>query len=155
MFTIDASVHVNALSPMEAGSTDSQAFLEYVYQHSFPVSAPTLLLVEVAAVVARAFNDAAHGVALAQALRLLPGQIWIPLDERLARQASQLAAQYRLRGADAVYAAVAHVEKTTLVTLDHQQLERLSAFLTVVRPTEALARCRKARAPAARRRKRA
>lgn len=54
MFTIDASVYINALNLAEAGSADSQAFLDHVYRRGVAVVEPVLLLVEVAAAVARA-----------------------------------------------------------------------------------------------------
>jgi predicted nucleic acid-binding protein len=40
----------------------------------------------------------------------------VPLDEALAERAATLAASARLRGADAVYGAVAYEYGTTLVT---------------------------------------
>jgi predicted nucleic acid-binding protein len=136
MYTIDASVHINALNPAEAGSAGSQAFLTRVHKEGSPVFSPALLLVEVAAAVARAFDSPAQGIALAKALRLIPGQTWVALDEELAGEASTLGAEHRLRGADAVYAAVARHYKTTLVTADQQQIQRLSQFLDVRRPDE-------------------
>ena len=57
MFTIDASVYINALNPNEAGSAESQAFLERVHQQGITVFSPTLLLVELATAVARVYND--------------------------------------------------------------------------------------------------
>jgi predicted nucleic acid-binding protein len=69
------------------------------------VFSPTLLLVEVAAAVARNKNDAAQGMAAAQAVRGLPGQVWVPLDGTLTDEAVRLAAELRLRDADAIYAA--------------------------------------------------
>ena len=139
MFTIDASVHVNALSPAETGSPESQLFLERVSCHPWPVFSPTLLLVEVAAAIARVFDDAGQGQAVAQAIRGLPGQMWIPLDETLAEEAVRLASEHRLRGADAVYAAVAQRYETMLVTRDRQQLERLRPALPVLTPDQAFA----------------
>ncbi len=136
MFTIDASVHINALNSAEAGSSASQAFLARIHKEGLPVYSPTLLLVEVAAAVARAFDSPAQGIALAKALRLIPGQAWIALDESLADEAGALGAELRLRGADAIYAAVARRYKTTLVTTDQQQIQRLSKILDVRQPAE-------------------
>jgi predicted nucleic acid-binding protein len=98
-----------------------------------------LLLVELATAISRVFDDAGRGLAMAEAARGLPGQIWVPLEETLADEAAQLGAEHRLRGADAVYAAVAHTYGVTLVTRDRQQLERLRPTLLVLTPTEALA----------------
>lgn len=140
MFTVDASVHINAMNPAELGSANSQAFLEKLHQRPWPVFSPTLLLVEVAAAVARATNDTGRGIAMAQAVHGLPGQIWITLDDSLTEEAIQLATEHRLRGADAVYAAVARRHGTTLVTWDRQQLNRLQSVLPVLTPTETLER---------------
>jgi predicted nucleic acid-binding protein len=93
----------------------------------------------VAAALSRAFNDYEKGMAFANAVRDLPNLTLISLDEPLTIAAAELAARHRLRGADAVYAAVAKQYQTTLVTNDRQQLERLSGILPVMRPAQALA----------------
>ena len=139
MFTVDASVHVNALNSVEAGSSESQALLERIHRRPWPVYSPTLLLVEVAAAVARVLDDTGQGVAMAQGVKGLPGQMWVPLDDALAGEAGWLAAEHRLRGADAVYGAVARRYGTTLVTRDREQLDRLRSVLPVMTPAEALA----------------
>ena len=77
-------------------------------------------------------------VALAEAIHFLPGQTWVPLDDVLAQEAGLLAAKYRLRGADAVYAAVAQRSDAILITLDSQQLQRLSPVMDVRKPADAL-----------------
>ena len=139
MFTIDTSVYINALNPNEAGSAESQAFLAHVHQQMISVFSPTLLLVELAAIVARVFDDSQRGIAYAQSVHQLPGHVWLALDQGLATTTLRLAAFHRLRGADAVYAAVAQQRGTVLVTLDHQQLTRLPATVSAVTPTDALA----------------
>lgn len=138
MYTVDASVHVSALSPAEADSVHSQAFLTQVHQRSIPLFCPTLLLVEVAAAVARALDGAEQAAALVKVLRGWSNQALVPLDEALAHQAAGLAATARLRGSDAVYAAVAQQYGTTLVTLDRQQLERLPPLVKTARPADVL-----------------
>ena len=138
MYTVDASVHVSALNPAEADSASSRAFLALVQREQIPLFCPTLLLVEVAAAVARALGDAGRAVALATALRGWPNQALVPLDEGVAVRAVDLAATAQLRGADAVYAAVAQQYGTTLVTLDRQQLERLQPLVRTARPEDVL-----------------
>jgi predicted nucleic acid-binding protein len=139
VFTIDASVHINAVNPTEVGSVESQSFLDLLRGQPQPVFSPTLLLVEVAASVARAKNDANRGIAIARAIRGIPDQTWVALDESLADEAVQLGAKHHLRAADAVYAAVARRHGTTLVTLDRQHLECLPSAVPVLTPTEAIA----------------
>lgn len=140
IFVIDASVHLNALNPAEPGSAESQTLLTRLFERRWPVFSPTLLLVEVAAAVARVFNDAARGLAIARAIRELQGQVWITLDEHLASEAARLATEARLRGADAVYGAIAHRYGATLVTLDGQQLQRLPPHCVTLSPAQALAK---------------
>ena len=140
MFTLDASVHINAVNPAEPGSAASQACLQRLIEQQQPLFSPTLLLVELAAAAARALGDAALALELTQAVCALPGQVWVALDDDLAVEAAQLGAEARLRGADAVYAAVARRFGATLITRDRQQLERLRALLPVLTPEEVLNR---------------
>jgi len=151
MFTIDTSVYISALNPGESGSATSQSFLNRIFNplpaegvtnssaNLTPIFSPTLLLVELAAAIARVFDDTTWGITFAESVRLLPGQVWISLDEGLAEETARLAAQHRLRGADAVYGAVAKRHDAVLVTFDRQQLTRLKPAVTVWSPAEALA----------------
>jgi predicted nucleic acid-binding protein len=136
MYTIDASVHVSALNPTEADSAGSRTFLARVQQEHIPLFCPTLLLVEIAAAVARVLGDAERAVTLAEVIRGWPDQTLVPLDEALASRAVDLASAAQLRGGDAVYAAVAQQYDTTLVTLDRQQLERLPHLVKTARPAD-------------------
>ena len=139
MYTIDASVHLNALSPAEPGTGASLACLQRIVAQRRPIFSPTLLIVEVAAATARSLGSADLALRMAQALRSLPGQLWVALDDDLANEAARLGAEARLRGADAVYAAVARRFGATLVTRDQQQLERLCRLVPVLTPEELLA----------------
>lgn len=139
MFTIDASVYVNAANVAEAGSPVSRGLLDRIGDLQTPVFSPTLLLVEVAGALARATDDAAEGVAAARKLRTMPDHTRAVLDDLLAEEAVQLATQCRLRGADAVYGAVAKRHGCKLVTRDQQQLDRLKGAVTCLTPEEALA----------------
>ncbi len=139
MFTVDASVHISAINPTEIDSAESQAFLKHIQRKELAVFSPTLLLVEVAASVARVFDNTARGIELMYAIRSLRWHTWVPLTEYLAQEAGRMGAECRLRGADAVYGAVAQRNGTTLVTLDQQQLDRLKPVLPVQRPGDALA----------------
>jgi len=137
-FTVDASVHINALNPAEPDSAESQGFLDFLRRGNMSQVCPTLLIAEVSGALARAFDDHEESLAFALAIRNLPNVSLIPLDELLAVSAAELAARYRLRGADAVYAAVAQRHQTVLVTNDRQQLERLAIVLPVMPPAQAL-----------------
>lgn len=139
MFTIDASVHINALNPREVGSAESQLCLHRLVAMRQPLFSPTLLLVEVAAAIARVLDDADIALELTRGIQALPWQLWIPLDNAVAEMAAQLGAQARLRGADAVYVAIARHYGATLITRDQQQLDRLAALVRVMTPEDVLA----------------
>jgi len=138
MYTLDASVHVSALNSHEPESGASQALLRVVHQRQIPLFCPTLLPVEVAAAIGRLLGDADRAVAMAALVRDWPNQTLVPLDGAVVDRASDLAARSRLRGADAVYAAVAQQYGTTLITLDRQQLQRLPPEVRTARPADVL-----------------
>jgi predicted nucleic acid-binding protein len=77
-------------------------------------------------------------MALAALVRDWPHQTLVPLDGAVVDRAIELAAGSHLRGADAVYAAVAQQVGTTLITLDHQQRERLPPEVRTARPADVL-----------------
>jgi predicted nucleic acid-binding protein len=126
MYTMDASVWVNGFDQREPGHEISRQFLGLVSVRLLPIVVPNLMLVEVAGVISRTRGDAAHALGFVAALRGLPNLTFVALDDSLSQQAQLLAAQRGLRGADAVYAAVANVAGCTLVTLDQEQVARLS-----------------------------
>jgi predicted nucleic acid-binding protein len=108
-------------------------------QHALPIIVPTLLLPEVAAAISRGRQDETLARQFALALSRLSHLIMIPLDDTLAYQALDVVASHRLRGSDAVYAAVALRFGSTLVTLDREQRERISAIIPACQPAEVLA----------------
>jgi predicted nucleic acid-binding protein len=132
--TVDASVFVNAFIPTEAGSDQSLAFITSLRMQGIPLIQPTLFLPEIVASVARKKDDTERALALAQDIREFSNLTLIPVDASLADLASEIAAAHRLRGSDAVYAAVALRFGTELVTLDREQLDRLPEVLTVKKP---------------------
>lgn len=132
--TVDASVVVNAFSPSEKGSEHSWRFLSELRQKAVPLIVPTYLLVEVVASLARKQNHTELALDWFYEFQRFPHVTWVNLDENLAALAAEIAAHHRLRGSDAVYAAVAQRFATTLVTLDAEQLERVQAVVAVRMP---------------------
>ncbi len=139
MFTIDASVWVNADSPSEPGHAASRSLLDALARARTPVVVPTLLPVEFAGVISRTRGQPELARAMAEAMLGLDFVRWIALDAQTARGALELAAARRLRGADAVYAAVAAAHGCVLVTLDQEQLTRLPPAVRTMTPEDALA----------------
>lgn len=129
---------MNAFNPHEHGHAESLAVLATIQERGDPVIVPTLLLPEIAAAVARASDDTVGAVQYATATAGLPHLTLVTVTPTMARQAAELAAKHRLRGADAVYVAVARRYGTTLVSRDDEQRSRGSAVVTTQTPEEML-----------------
>jgi predicted nucleic acid-binding protein len=139
IYTIDASVFLNAFNPYEPEHEESRRLLARLQEQAMPIVVPTLLLPEVAAAISQGREDEELAHKFAAALSRLPHLTMIPVDETLARQAVDVASQYRLRGSDAVYVAVALRFGSTLITLDREQRERVVDALPAHYPAEVLA----------------
>ncbi|MCZ6677979.1 MAG: type II toxin-antitoxin system VapC family toxin [Candidatus Poribacteria bacterium] len=136
IYTVDASVFLNAFNPYEVGHEVSHKLLAELQSRSIPIVVPTLLLPETAAAIGRGRQDTQLAQQFVSALSRLPHLIFIPMDIKLAQQAADIAAQYRLRGSDAVYATVAQRFGSTLITLDRQQRERVAPVISTRYPAE-------------------
>ncbi|MEX0267665.1 type II toxin-antitoxin system VapC family toxin [Leptolyngbyaceae cyanobacterium UHCC 1019] len=138
MYTIDASVWVNSFDQREPGHNISRELLTLMATQALPIVLPTLVLAEVAGAIGRTRGNPTQAQTFAIALSNLPTVTLVSLDHALAQQTLRLAADYGLRGADAVYAAVAAQTNCTLITLDNEQLTRLTAVVHTQTPGNAL-----------------
>ena len=132
--TIDASVFVSAFTPTEPAHQASKAFMLNVREQSVPIIVPILILPEISAALSRGQGKPALGLSFVQELRNFPNTTFIDINENIADLAVDIAANNRLRGSDAVYAAVALRFGTELITLDREQLDRLPKVLSVREP---------------------
>ncbi|NJC95601.1 MAG: hypothetical protein C3F07_08160 [Anaerolineales bacterium] len=132
--TVDASVFVNALSPDEDGSDKSANFISRLKEEGVALIQPALLIPEVVASIARKQGGKQIALEVLQELKKISNLTLVDLDDDFADFASEVAANNRLRGSDAVYAAVALRFGTELITLDKEQLERLPKVIAVRKP---------------------
>jgi predicted nucleic acid-binding protein len=135
MFTIDASVWVNSFDQREVGNEVSRQLLDFIRAQAIPVTVPNLALIEVAASISRTRNNPVQAHSFTTSMNNLPNVRVLPIDEALAHRALLLAAEQSLRGADAIYAAVAIQEGCTLVSLDNEHLTRLVGVVETRTPT--------------------
>ena len=134
MTVIDASVYVALINVHEPGHAACWAWFQREQARQRPISAPVILLSEVAAVLSRGMGNPMLAHRVVQHL-LHAGLVeLVPISLALAQQAAAIAADHRIRGSDAVYVALAEHLGTELITLDEQQLERGSAVITARRP---------------------
>lgn len=138
VFTLDASVFTNACNRNERDSETSQGLLLAIRESHVPLIEPTLMFVEVAAALKRGRGDAQLARVYAETLFKLPHLTVVSLDQPLAREALNTAAEHSLRGSDAVYAATAFRYGANLVTLDIEQRQRATPVVDSCTPREAI-----------------
>ena len=134
--TIDASVWVAARFENEPGHAESTACLLRALGSLEPIVLPWLAWVECVAAVARKTDNEALAREVGLHLHDLVSVRWVALDEPVTAEAAVVAAECRLRAADAVYAAVARLHRATLVTLDAEMRDRCSAQVRCQTPAE-------------------
>lgn len=98
------------------------------------MAAPGLLLVEVAASIRRLTGSTKLARRVLSELQEDELIELYPLTAARSEAAAEIAASIGVRGADAVYLALASELGETLITLDRQQLERGKRVVDVTRP---------------------
>ena len=139
MYTLDANIFIRDLDTREPDHAACHELIEQLVAREIPIIVPLIVLAEVAGTVSRTRHDPIAGRIAADALRDIPYIRFLPLDEALAKEATEIAADYALRGADAIYVAVARRTGSALVSLDREQRTRAASVVTVMTPQEALA----------------
>jgi predicted nucleic acid-binding protein len=132
--TIDASVFVSAFTPSETAHQASKRFMANVRDLATPIVVPVLVLPEISAALSRGQGKPELAKAFVRELGNLPNTTFVDLNKSIADLAVSIAADYRLRGSDAVYAAVAVRFGAELITLDREQLHRLRKAAAVRTP---------------------
>lgn len=120
---IDASVWVSFYLPQDTNHPATTPFIRRVVQNRVLVFAPGLILVEIGAALARRVDQDTARRAVAQ-LRRLPYLRLASLDTLGVARATRTAIDCRLRGADAVYVALAQRLALPLVSWDSEHHTR-------------------------------
>jgi predicted nucleic acid-binding protein len=131
---VDASVVVSHLVPYDAHHETSRRWLMRHVAAGGLVIVPALLLSEVAGAIARRTGRPRLARRAIDAVLRLPALRLLVIDDTLARAAAALAGRLRIRGADAVYVAVAAELGMPLVTWDVDQRDRAASVVDVVVP---------------------
>ena len=139
MYLVDASVWVSRLVPTDVHHAPSRSWLQELAERGELAVAPALVLAEVAGAVARRTGLPRLGLRAIALFQRLPTSRLVPVDSELGRLGARLAAEERLRGADAIYVALARRLGIPLITWDREQRDRGSAVVTVLDPREASA----------------
>lgn len=139
MLTVDANVFVSAASPADVFHADSDELLRRIRRLRLPLYCPALLLPETASGIVRPTGNLLAAQMAVISVQAFPSIQLMPLTEARAIAATQTALRCRLRGADAVYVALALELGTTLITWDGEMLMRGAQAVPTLTPTDWLA----------------
>ncbi len=139
MLTVDANVFISASTPTEVFHADSDNFLLRAGRGGVLFFCPTLVLPEIASGIIRPTGDVVATQEAVRRVQTLPGLTLVDLTDQRALRAARAVSDYRLRGADAVYIAVAQEHGTTLITWDKEVLTRGAQAVPTMTPTDWLA----------------
>ena len=135
-YVIDASVFVSAAQASDVHYAESVLlFGQLEKTPNANVFCPTLLLAEYSASIARRTSDASLAESLVDLLDTIQGLKLESLTQSRAHRAAEVAARFRLRGADAVYVALAEEFNATLITWDNEMLQRSAAVVQLLTPS--------------------
>jgi len=134
MIVTDASVWVSHLIAQEVHHAVSRRWLTTIVQSNTSIAAPALLLAEVGGAIARRTADAGLGHQAISHILSTPNLRLVYTDSELGILAADLAADQRLRGADAMYVAVAQRLGIPLISWDQEQVTRASGVVMAYMP---------------------
>ena len=140
MSVVDASVWVSRFWADDLFYAASRTWLAKITERGEPLLAPAIMPAEVAGAIARRANDTRLGYEIVQRILQLPTLKVVSVSGELGQLAAQLASQLQLRGADALYVAVAQQARLPLVTWDQEQKSRGGAIVASLTPGEWLER---------------
>lgn len=132
MIVVDANVFISLLVPADVHHERCVAWLRARLSAGESLVAPTLLAPEVGGAISRRTSEDSGRKALAVLRRIRTLRL-VLIDANLAALSANLAVEHGLRGADAVYAAVASSLQIPLVTLDHD-FQRVAERVKVIAP---------------------
>lgn len=131
---IDASVYVALANEADRYHDRCFTWFESCLREQHTISAPELLLVEVAASIRRLTGSTQIARRVLSELQESELIELYPLTATRSEAAADLAASTGVRGADAIYLALATELGEPLITLDRQQLDRGKVVTDVKRP---------------------
>jgi predicted nucleic acid-binding protein len=132
MAVIDASVWISFFLESDIHHPRARELIHSLFQNeNETVRIPNLALVEIAGTLSRVTRSSILANKSIRILEALAVEVH-ELDEPLSKLATELASQLTIKGADAVYVALARDLADTLVTFDKQQCERAAKIVDVV-----------------------
>lgn len=131
MLTVDANVWIAANDRADTHMERSRDFLAAATRQQETIYLPPFAEVEIACALARRRRSPEVGQQLAKEIVALSHVVAVPLDTALVTLSVQAGTRLLLRSADALYAAVAAMHSTQLVSWDAELIQRAGAITPV------------------------
>jgi predicted nucleic acid-binding protein len=131
---VDTSVWVSSLLPGDTNHLPALSWLNAHVNSGGLIIAPLIFPLETGAAVARLTRNENFAASAVSDLYLSTYVSLRIVDEALINEATEVAVTYKLRGADAIYVALAHRLAIPLVTFDNEQLTRPAGIIATIRP---------------------
>lgn len=131
---VDASVLTSWLVASDTNHHVSRLWVEQYRTTGGLLVAPALLLIEVAAAIARPTGQPELAKAAIKDLNSVRTLRLVAISPVFARSAVTIAADLRLRAGDSTYVTIAHKLQIPLVSWDKEQLNRAAALISTYSP---------------------
>ena len=134
MIVVDASVWVGRFLPQDVHHQACKSWLEERLREGESIVVPAHAFPEIAGAISRRTGDESLRRRAAGLILRLPSLKVVNIGHELGLEGANLAAHCRLRGANALYVAVAQALGIPLVTPDRERRERGGACAEVATP---------------------
>jgi len=131
---VDASVLTSWLVASDTNHKTSRLWVEQYRSTGGLLVAPALLVIEVAAAIARPTGESELAKAAIKKLSAVRTLRLVAVGSVFARSAVTIAADLRLRADDSTYVTIAHKLHIPLVSWDKEQLKRAAALISTYSP---------------------
>jgi predicted nucleic acid-binding protein len=135
VYTIDTSVFLRDFDVRDPEHASCHALLRRLAADAIPIVVPAIVLAEIAGAISRERRDPIAGRLAVEALRAQPHIRLISVNDTLAQEAAELAADYTLRGTVIALFAAA---RTGVEPLTLWQRLGLPSFVVLALPNMAL-----------------
>ena len=140
MIVIDASVWIARTISTDFFHSDSKRLFNRLFEQGETLAIPDIALIEIAGAVPRISGDFDRAIKVVEAVQSLSTLQCHASTGRMSQLAIAIAASQRMRGADAVYVALARELEAQLISWDVEQVERSQPLVHACNPIEFLQR---------------
>jgi predicted nucleic acid-binding protein len=131
---VDTSVWISRILEDDSNHQAAKAWTDSYLLNGGILIAPALFVTEIAAAISRQTRQPSYARAIIAQLHGMFNLQLVAIDEELIDGATEIATDLGLRGADALFVALAARLNVPLVSFDNEQLLKSVALIETIRP---------------------